>query len=54
VLDISQNQIGNTKTNSATAIYVDPDTSSDVTMNGGTQTITITEPRIATTKTFHP
>ncbi len=54
VLDISQNQIGNTKTNSATAIYVDPDTSSDVTMNGGTQTITITEPRIATTKDVSP
>ena len=55
VLDVSQNQIGDTKTNSATAIYFDPDgAGSDVTLNGGTQTITIAEPRIVTTKDVLP
>ena len=54
VLDIAQNQIGDTKTNSASAIYVDPDSASDVTMPGGSQTISIAEPRIVTTKDVDP
>ena len=54
VLDIPQNQIGDTKTNSADAVYFNPGTSSDTTMPGGSQTITIAEPRIATTKSVLP
>lgn len=55
VLDISQNQIGDIKTNTASAIYLDPDGGgSDVTMPGGSQTITIAEPRIVTTKDVTP
>ncbi len=52
VLNIPQNQNGDSRTNSVTAIYVDPDTSSDVTMDGGTQTITIIEPDLNIVKTI--
>ena len=55
VMDISQNQIGDTKTNSASAVYLDPDGSgTDVTLPGGSQIITIAEPRIVTTKDVSP
>lgn len=55
VMDILQNQIEDTKTNTASAIYFDPDGGgSDVTMPGSSQTITIAEPRIVTTKDVSP
>ncbi len=54
VLDVSANQIDSTLVNSASLIYTPGTGGSDTTLPGGSQTITVVEPRIATTKSVSP
>lgn len=54
VLDVASNQIGTTLVNSASLIYTPGTGSSDTTISGGSQTITVQEARIATTKSVSP
>ncbi|MEW6505265.1 MAG: sortase [Chloroflexota bacterium] len=54
VLDVTGNQIGSTLVNSASLIYTPGTGSSDTTIPGGSQTITVIEPRIQTDKSVTP
>jgi len=54
VLDVSGNQIGSVLTNSASLTYTPGTGSSDVSISGGSQNITVQEPRIATAKSVTP
>ncbi|HVP13737.1 MAG TPA: sortase [Phycisphaerae bacterium] len=55
VLNVSANQIGTTLTNGAVLRYVNPNTGTDAPdVPGGTQAITVAEPRIVTDKQVSP
>lgn len=55
VLDVPANQIGTTLTNGAVLRYINPNTGADAPdVSGGTQAITVAEPRIVTTKDTVP
>uniref|UniRef100_A0A7C4Q3F5 Sortase n=1 Tax=Bellilinea caldifistulae TaxID=360411 RepID=A0A7C4Q3F5_9CHLR len=54
VLDVSGNQIGSVLTNSASLTYTPGTGSSDVSISGGSQNITVHEPIITTTKSVTP
>ncbi len=54
VLDVAGNEIGTVLTNGASLTYKPGTGSTDTTLSGGTQNITVLEPRIATTKSVLP
>ncbi len=54
VLDVPANEIGTVLTNGASLTYTPGTGSTDTTLSGGTQNITVLEPRIATTKSVVP
>lgn len=54
VLNITGNQQGVTRQNTADLVYDDPTLGANRTVAGGSQTITIIEPQITTTKTVTP